>query len=220
VREFKDATDDTVVEALAKTAASTSASAEKICSGINAIMRDETCTYAANAMRSRSATEKSLAVATGRIDATYAVAKRTLDQLIRETQPPRVKDAVAAVLASEVRQLLRTMKHEERRAALVAAIKDEDDAFIAAAVSGSHLLTGMTASERDMLIFEWRSARHPQEIARIKRIEAALVAYRRMGELMVTWGFGLHRDEDGAIEAARKSAELAAAAVKAAAAAE
>jgi hypothetical protein len=98
------------------------------------------------------------------------VPNEAINMLVAKTDPKMPEDVATALMHQEVRTALQRMTDAERRKAIAAAISSGDETFLAAATSGSPVLSGMTAAEQSVTREQWRSKRHPDITARIVRL--------------------------------------------------
>jgi hypothetical protein len=152
------------------------------------------------------AANKKLTDTRDRIDA--AIAK-----LEGATLPSAPKDATAMIYAGEVRTAIAKMKPDERIKACRDAVETSDEPFIAAVITGSSMLTGMTATELEVVKDMWRRKHHSDTVERARRLRTAQAELDRQAALFTSWSGSLFVEQNAAITAAEKSAELAKAAM-------
>ncbi|RWN59726.1 hypothetical protein [Mesorhizobium sp.] len=131
------------------------------------------------------------------MDAALAAAKQEVQRLEALTRaPPRPTDAAGAMLASEIRARLASLKDGQRRAALSAALADGDDAVLGAVLNGPPMLSGLGSSEEmEMLRERWRRERHGADVDRIERIGRAVEDTNRAGTLVISFTSRLSSSE-------------------------
>jgi hypothetical protein len=122
---------------------------------------------------------------------------------------PTPKNAMDALAATEVRDALRHMPPEERGKAIRAAIDADDDAFVAAACTGSPVLTGLGRAEQAFHLGAWQRKRHGPTMDRIARLKDGLQQFDDLGSLFMGWSLGLLADNNAAVAAAELSERLA-----------
>ena len=133
-----------------------------------------------------------------------------------QTSPKPPSDATEAIYHSEVGSVLACMPAAERSKTIRQAIDTSDDRFVAGAVTGSPILTGLAAAEQQMFLETWRSRRHPEKTAQLARWKAGLAELDRLGPMFLKWSGQLFDEPDAAaVTAAEKSAEIARAATSA-----
>jgi hypothetical protein len=81
--------------------------------------------------------------------------------------------------------VLARMPAAERSKAIKQAIDSGDDAFVAGAVTGSPILTGLAPAKQQMFRETWRSRRHPEKAAQLARWKAGLAELDRLGPMFL-----------------------------------
>lgn len=103
----------------------------------------------------------------------------------------------------------------ERRAEIIAdAVKTGDDFLISAVLDGRPWETNLSQTELEMRRHSWAAKRHPADLNRLARIQAAIGDSQRAGELALNFIDGLTDPE--LISAAEAQAKKAADALLAA----
>jgi hypothetical protein len=132
-----------------------------------------------------------------------------LEAKLRGPAPP------AAVVAAEVRAAFRALTPKEKGKATHAAIEQGDDGSIGALLDGPLMLTGMSATERDLLSARWAKERLPVEVKRLEELKKASVHLRRAGSVLLS--YSLTMADASVVARAKRSAEAAAKAMAGAA---
>jgi hypothetical protein len=205
----KDA--DDIMDKMIDAAGEFSTAATRIADGINTIMADKMNTQLRNMQRARDLTWKRWEAASKKGDQVRSHVEASITQLEKETQPKPPSDKV---YAGEIRSRIAAMDPKTRMTVLGENIADQD--VIGAAVHGSSLLTGLTATERTVLLQNWRQKHHGAMLERIARHKAALADLDRMHGMLMNWVVEMHQEKNAASAAAEHSEKLARAAMEAA----
>lgn len=170
-----DDAQDPLFEALADAAKECRVSAETALEITTTTMASTMNTVSANASRSRAAGFKVLERAALKVDAARKSAEQTIEKIEAATAaPPRPKDAMAALLAQEIRSALIRMSQKDRAAAISKAIADGDDEFVGAALHAPELLSGLGTAEREVFRDAWRRKKFLPEMQRVERLRKAV----------------------------------------------
>lgn len=138
-----------------------------------------------------------------------------INALKKKTSGPVAETGMAALMtAAEIRSILASMTPDNRMAAILTSMKENDDALACAALSTSQYLTGMTQLDQDRIRFEWAVLRKPDELERIKRLEKDMDALELAGKLLIS--FQRKCADQGIVATAAKSRAVREAAVKSA----
>lgn len=209
----KDTDPDPVLEQLAQVAGSITATAEKVKDTVTKVLDNRMATELKNVADAKNAASRIFRNVAPKLDGASRDVERAIEHLENGVALPAPKDAVGAAYAAEVRAALSRMPEEQRAKAVRHAIRDGEDQFVAAAVLGNVALSGLGPAERNALADEWKQARHGPTLQRIERLRAAANQFDRMCALLSGWSMSLFEDQNAAIAAAEKSAELAKAAL-------
>ncbi|MGH6865600.1 MAG: hypothetical protein ACREDO_05395 [Methyloceanibacter sp.] len=204
---------DDVFAVMVDTAGDITKAAERVRDTVTKILGNQMNTSIKNAADARASASKIFTRLAPRLDTVRQRTEAAIEQLEQSTQPPRPKDVAAGIYAGECRAALLRMSPAERACTVEQAISDGDDAFVAAAVSGNVALTGLGKAEAVALCEAWRRKRHRSTVERITRLRAGLDEFNRVSSLLGGWSLGVLADKNAAIDAATRSAELAAKAV-------
>ncbi len=137
---------------------------------------------------------------------------RKLGELEASTLPCPKKDALGAVVAieaMEIRGALRSMPQDQRLRAVRQAVEAGDANFVAAATTGSNLLTGMGDAEVSVARDMWQRAHSGPALERLQRLRAAQSQLDRLANLFTSWSGSIYAEKDAAVDAAERSAALA-----------
>ena len=102
----------------------------------------------ANSRDARKAISKIIDPTLKRANEATDYAHAAIESLTQKSNPTMPDDVTAAMLAQEVRSALLRMDDAERRKAIATAISSGDESFVAAATSGSPVLSGLQAVEQ------------------------------------------------------------------------
>jgi hypothetical protein len=116
----------------------------------------------ANEKAARDAVGKLTAPILKRVDQASTFARGAIVKVTQQTSSKPPSDATEAIYHLEVRSVLARIPAAERSKATKQAIDSGDDAFVAGAVTGSPILTGLAPAEQQMSLETWRSRRHPE----------------------------------------------------------
>ena len=118
----------------------------------------------ANAANARRVTFDLYEQGSRKIDAARERTLKEIAKIEAETySPPEPKHVSGSMLEAEIRNALAAMKPKERANAIHEAIENGDDATVGAIMRGPLLLTGLTASEREIMRHRWRAKRFPKD---------------------------------------------------------
>ena len=209
-----DNTDDIELASLASCADAISTAALKIESSCRTILRNELQPPIKNASDARNTAVKIFQGIAPKLDSTRKRTEAAIAQLESSTQPPKPKDALGAVLASECRSAVARLPQSERAKVINQAINDGDDAFVAALVGASPILSGLGKAEQAALLDGWKRQRHGRTLDRIERLKVALAETDRLSSLLSSYAFGVCAEQNAAITAAQESERLARAAMR------
>lgn len=137
--------------------------------------------------------------------------KRFVEELERRTAalmaPVRRADNAVLALEGQIRTALHAMTPDLRSSTLAAAVREGDDATMAAVLIGPAFLTGLTAAEQERWRLEWQSARHGEEMQRIAYLKKQLEHIGR--GLRLFHQFNVQLWSPSAVDEARKFNEAA-----------
>jgi hypothetical protein len=179
---------DPALETLHDSVAFGRQAAEQMAAAYDAIMFDQTRTEAQRLVESRKIVATLAEKAAKRLDEARTRAEIALGEIRSKTNapaPPMTPGEIA--LDAEVRAALKAMSDKDRGAAIVAAIRDGDDAILRAALTGPEMLLGMGKAQREAYRHQWRQARHPNETDREHRIAKAMAASELAGRSLISF---------------------------------
>lgn len=214
----RHATDDSddAMSGMISAARGVSESAAKIVKAVNAARRNKMGSPLANEKAARDASWKAWEAASTRADRAYSHARTVAEHLEKAMVLPRPKDAVEATNALAVQQALAKMNPAER----MKYVKDrlDDDALVAAVLSGHELVSGITEAEKGVIASDWRLRRHGEKFERLGRLGKAQEDLARIQIQFSNWIHSLRAEHEEAIAAAEASEQAAKAALRDAAA--
>lgn len=203
---------DDVLAEMSRAASAITHSARDISDTVTKVLSNQMNAPMKNAKMARDRTFAIFETTARRVDSTRARGEAIIAALEAETQPAKPKDAMEFIAAGEVRQMLRGMSAEERKATLAEA----DDTIISAVAHSHPRLSGITVSERDLAVHEWRKRRFPAELDRIERLRGALGQLDRLGTMYRDFSLRIANAKADEIAAAENSERAAKAALEAA----
>ena len=204
---FIDKTNDPSLTDVKVALAGLRTAVEAVHRGATAIFADETKTEGAKHIESAQFAYKvtrpalmSSDTAVQRLNAEISAIK------VRISTPPPVRD----VLASEIRSRLAGMAAADRMKAILGSIKSGDDAIAGAVLApgAPPLLSGLADAEREHVRLNWSVARHADEVARLKGLEAAMAHLERAGKLALSYSLAVA--DRSIVDRAKASAQRAA----------
>lgn len=214
IEKHKGKGDDADFDALVATADEIGKCAETVQTTCEKILGNEMAMPIKRTADAKKAAHKLFEKIAPKLDSTRKRVETVVEQLEKSTLPPAAKDAVSAVYYGEVRSALLRMPIGERAKAVRSAIASGgDDQFVAAALLGNPVLTGLGVAERDALLHEWRRIRHQDVLERIGRLRGGLDRFNHLSSLLGGYACGLFADENDAISRAEASMEQASAAM-------
>ena len=179
--------DDEACAFLVQAANELATAANKIEQAVSKAMANELGSELGNSRNARKVIDKEMEIVTKRVNAASERAHDAINMLVAKTDPKMPEDVATALMHQEVRTALQRMTDAERRKAIATAISSGDETFLAAATSGSPVLSGMTAAEQSVAREQWRSKRHPDITARIVRLRKGLAQLDRLGPMLKKW---------------------------------
>ena len=167
-------------------------------------------------LNARDRSSKIIQGVTERYNRTHTVLNAEIDRLERLTRmPPKPADARDQLRTNEICSALRAKKPEERRAALLNAIKSGNgDDGVAAVLNMPGFVSGFSETEAEEMRLNWRAARYPQEVARLTELHRLREEFDRSGQLLVGYSSKLYdrrvvadgeRSQQAATEALRQA---------------
>jgi hypothetical protein len=172
---------------LVEAAEEITAAAAKIERTIPTILANRMGSQLANAQAARKAIAAIVEPALKRAGIAAAYARSAIDALKAKSSPKVPTDIVAAMQHQEVRSALLKMSVPERAKAVSTAINSGDESFLAAATSGSPVLSGMSAAEQDAARNRWRADRHPDDAARCAHLSNGVTQLERLTPMLSKW---------------------------------
>jgi len=179
--------DDEACHFLVQAANDLAAAANRIEQAVSKAMANELGSELGNSRNARKVIDKEMETVTKRVNAASERAHDGINMLVAKTDPKMPDDVATALMHQEVRATLLKLSDAERRKAISTAISLGDETFLAAATSGSPVLSGMTAAEQSVALEQWRSKRHPDISARIVRLRKGLAQLERLGPMFKKW---------------------------------
>jgi hypothetical protein len=216
IAKQKGSDDDDILNAMVRAADGIAEASRNAKVSAEAILANEMKTPIQNVTAARKRVAEISTAASRRLTDTRDRADAAIERLEAATLPQLPKDtigAIAAIQAMEVRQMLRAMKPEDRLKVVREAVEAGEAGFVGAVVNGSHLLTGMGKAEQAVAKDMWQRAHHSDTMERLRRLRAAQGHLDRLSGLFTKWSSGILADQNAAVAAAERSAELAAAAM-------
>ncbi len=199
-----------------ETARAISEAASRVEKTVTAILRNPMQTDLKNRSDAKAVAEKVYLSTAPKIDKARKAVEEHIDALDRAIAPKAPANAAEALYHGEVRAAIARAPKKDRARMIEAAL--DDDQFVAAAVLGNPVLTGLTKSEQDALASVWKKKRHGETVAQVKRLTDGLAKLDQLTGLFGKYALGMFADDNGAIEAAERSEALAQEAIKNAAA--
>jgi hypothetical protein len=121
--------------------------------------------------------------------------------------PPLASDNRSVHTATEIRSALALMSPADRRKCLSAAIAENDDTTVSAVLSAPRFLANLKPAEVENLRNQWAEKRFPDELKRIKTLEADADHLQRAGNLLI--GFQRLCADQNVVTAAQRSHDAA-----------
>lgn len=141
-------------------------------------------TEAARHRQARMVSFEMLKKATEVVDEAVKAAQAEIGLLrSRCSGPAPVKDTIAEMRQRELRDKFAALPEERRRM----VVAEADEAVVAALLAVPPWVVGMTTADLDMVRNAWARRRHPADLDRVARLEAALEDVKRAGSLGVTF---------------------------------
>jgi hypothetical protein len=104
------------------------------------------------------------------------------------TKGPVTKtDIQSLMLQTELRNFMASMSGKARLDVIAKSLAEGDDSLAASALSASRFLTGLTALEVEHVRLQWAQRRVPDQLARLKALEADLQHLNCAGSLLIQW---------------------------------
>lgn len=173
------------------------------------VLKNEMKTRVANMRDAAKSNYDRFMKAAPALDEARRIAQSELARIVEETSAPDSTE-----YDSEIRVSLKGMTGAEREDAIDRAIEEGQDSVIAAILHGPSILSGLTATQRDLYRVRWRAKRFPQELDRQRRLEAALNVFDGLGAVAQKHVLGL--TDDVAVRRAEQTEQAAKAAMSAA----
>lgn len=179
--------DDGACVFMVKAANEISAAANKIERAVVKAMSNPLGSELANTRAARKAIEQEVEIVLKRVTATTERADAAINMLTEKSNPQMPEDVATALMHQEVRTALQRMTDAERRKAIATAVSSGDETFLAAATSGSPVLSGLTAVEQSVAREQWRRQRHPETSERIYRLRKGVAQLDRIVPMFNKW---------------------------------
>jgi hypothetical protein len=217
VEKHKGREDDAILNAMANAASTISDAAEHIKSSTEKILANQMADPLKNVANARRRVKEIADSSAARVTSTRDKIELKIAELEAATLPSPRKDtvgAIAAIEAAEVRTMLRSVSPDKRLKVVRDAIESADAPFVAAAISGSSHLSGLSQAETAIARDLWGRRHHTNTVERVERLKGALGQLDRVSALFSKWSGEILSDKSVAVAAAERSAELAAVAMK------
>lgn len=172
---------DGAIDALAGAMRRSRQVAEQIVSLADAVMRDETLTLAARALKVRVSTMKMAEQATKSLDTARAKVEQELRHLEAHIAIPEPRDMMEAERHREIRSRFASLSEKERQDQLSAAMAAGQDRVVNAILGAETFVTGMGTAEHAGKLATWQAKKHPAETERLRRLMKAHSAFERGG---------------------------------------
>lgn len=157
---------------------------DKIASAEESLLADMTRTPAARVTAIRDAALREGEKGAAALDQAANALKAELQKLDASMQPAPPRDALAAQLEGETRAALSRMNDGERRKALATALESDDLLTLGAVLRAPAMLSGMGATDHQMLRGQYRAAWHNETVEREARLQRALEVVERAGKAL------------------------------------
>jgi hypothetical protein len=175
-------------------------------------LKNQMATPAANHKKAREASFAAIEGATKRFDLSVKLAQEAIAEIEKKTaSPPKPKDVAGQLANMELRACLAGLPGDARSAALASALAAGDEAILAAVLTASPLLSGLSAGEYGLRLAEWKLRNHGEALERMGRLRKALTDVERAGPLLTSFVDGLTDAElvRAAEETSRAASEAA-----------
>lgn len=203
---------DATIESLAQSVRSAREAAEALAAYHRTLAADRSRSADQRAIELRAKAVKTAEVQARKIDAVRSRAMAEIERITREIHSPPPPDAATA---GEVRSVLRSMRPEQAREAVMDAVRRGDDLTLGAVLAAG--IPGYLAGIGDALIAgvrdTWQRQRFPAEHDRLGRLRKAAEAQERAARSFLGMVRGMVGGEAERIAEAAENASLAGAAL-------
>lgn len=183
--------DDEASRFLIQAAENIAETSSKVSTAVQTILGNEMGSTLSNIQAARKAIAQLVAPALKKTDAAVNFAHAGIASLEKRSSPKMPDDVAGALLHQEVRSALSKMSLAQRNAAINNSIAAGDESFLAAATSGSPVLSGMSADEQKAAKERWRRERHSDDAAKIAGLTNGVAQLTRIKDIFVKWSSGL-----------------------------